>query len=124
MVRAGKPITNPKRHAMGYMTYFNNKIQEQIDKMKSPAGKQKYQTIQKEYMREFKKHSNNLEQIALFQNYIIGAKMLVVKKLNSVKSIGTFVRVNNGFKAVRYEKITPLLIESIKEQQKKINYLE
>ena len=103
MVRAGKPITNPKRHAMGYMTYFNNKIQEQIDKMKSPAGKQKYQTIQKEYMREFKKHSNNLEQIALFQNYIIGAKMLVVKKLNSVKSIGTFVRVNNGFKAVNPE---------------------
>ena len=103
MVRAGKPITNPKRHAMGYMTYFNNKIQEQIDKMKSPAGKQKYQTIQKEYMREFKKHSNNLEQIALFQNYIIGAKMLVVKKLNSVKSIGTFVRVNNGYKVVNPE---------------------
>ena len=29
--------------------------------------------------------------------------MLVVKKLNSVKSIGTFVRVNNGFKAVNPE---------------------
>ena len=82
---------------------IQDKIQEQIDKMKSPAGKQKYQTIQKEYMREFKKHSNNLEQIALFQNYIIGAKMLVVKKLNSVKSIGTFVRVNNGYKVVNPE---------------------
>ena len=38
---------------------------------------------------------------------------------------------NNGYKAIRYEKITPLLIEGIKEQQKqiqsqqeKINYLE
>ena len=39
MVRAGKPITNPKRHAIGYMTYFKKKMQEQIDKMKSPAGK-------------------------------------------------------------------------------------
>ena len=46
MVREGKPITNPKRHAMGYMTYFNNKLQEQIDKMKSPAGKKKYETLQ------------------------------------------------------------------------------
>jgi hypothetical protein len=31
---------------------------------------------------------------------------------------------DNGYKAVRYEKIVPLLIESIKEQQSKINELE
>lgn len=30
----------------------------------------------------------------------------------------------NGYKAVRYEKIIPLLIEAIKEQQNKINELE
>ena len=29
----------------------------------------------------------------------------------------------NGYKAVRYEKIIPLLIETIKEQQKQINKL-
>ena len=29
----------------------------------------------------------------------------------------------NGYKAVRYEKIVPLLIETIKEQQKQINKL-
>ena len=103
MVRAGNPITNPKRHAIGYMTYFKNKMQEQIDKMKSPAGKKKYETIQKEYDREFKKHVNNLQQIAFFQNYIIAAKMLVINKLNSVKSIGTFIRTSNGFKAVNPE---------------------
>ena len=103
MVRAGKPITNPKRHAIGYMTYFKNKMQEQIDKMKSPAGKKKYETIQKEYDREFKKHVNNLQQIAFFQNYIIAAKMLVINKLTSVKSIGTFIRTSNGFKAVNPE---------------------
>jgi hypothetical protein len=62
MVRAGKPITNPKRHAIGYMTYFKNKMQEQIDKMKSPAGKKKYETIQREYDREFKKHVRNIYQ--------------------------------------------------------------
>ena len=103
MVRAGKPITNPKRHAIGYMTYFKNKMQEQIDKMKSPAGKKKYETIQREYDREFKKHVSNLQQIAFFQNYIIAAKMLVINKLNSVKSIGTFIRTSNGFKAVNPE---------------------
>ena len=31
---------------------------------------------------------------------------------------------DNGYKAVKYEKITPLLIECIKEQQEKIEDLE
>ena len=78
-------------------------LQEQIDKMKSPAGKKKYEMLQKEYDREFKKHVSNLTQIAFFQNYIIAAKMLVIYKLNSVKSIGTFIRTSNGFKAVNPE---------------------
>ena len=30
---------------------------------------------------------------------------------------------DNGYKAVRYEKMVPLLIETIKEQQKQINKL-
>ena len=102
-VREGKPITNPKRHAMGYPTFFKNKLQEQIDKMKSDAGKKKYQTLQKEYDRELRKHVSNLAQIALFQNYIVSAKMLVIYKLNSVKNIGTFIRTSNGFKAVNPE---------------------
>ena len=71
--------------------------------MKSPAGKKKYETLQKEYDREFKKHVSNLTQIAFFQNYIIAAKMLVIYKLNSVKNIGTFIRTSNGFKAVNPE---------------------
>ena len=31
---------------------------------------------------------------------------------------------DNGYKAVKYEKIVPLLIEAIKEQQKQINNLQ
>ena len=31
---------------------------------------------------------------------------------------------DNGYKAVKYEKIVPLLIESIKEQQKQIEELK
>ena len=97
-VRQGKPITNPKAHAMGYVKHVEMKLQEMIDKSKSPKGKDKYRNLQKEYKREVMKHVGNLAQIVTFQNAIVNAKMLVVKKLNRVRSIGTFIKTSNGFK--------------------------
>ena len=97
-VRQGKPITNPKAHAMGYVKHVELKLQEMIDKSKSPKGKDKYTNLQKEYKREVMKHVKNLTQIITFQNAIVNAKMLVVKKLNRVRSIGTFIKTSNGFK--------------------------
>ena len=96
-VRQGKPITNPKAHAMGYVKHVEIKLQEMIDKSKSPKGKDKYKNLQKEYKREMLKHVKNLTQIITFQNAVVNAKMLVVKKLNRVKSIGTFIKTSNGF---------------------------
>ena len=97
-VRQGKPITNPKAHAMGYVKHVELKLQDMIDKSKSPKGKDKYKNLQKEYKREVMKHVKNLTQIITFQNAIVNAKMLIVKKLNRVRSIGTFIKTSNGFK--------------------------
>ena len=59
-VRAGEKISNPKAHAKGYEKWVEDSIQKQIDKAKSTKGKDKYTNIQKEYVREVKKHTNNL----------------------------------------------------------------
>ena len=51
-----------------------------------------------------KKHVANLKQLVLFQNYMIDAKMQIVKKLNSVKQLtDTFIRTDNGYKVVNPE---------------------
>ena len=103
-VRAGEKITNPMAHAKGYEAWVLDSIQKQIDKAKSPAGKKKYENIQKEYVREVKKHTRNLTQIITFQNLLVDAKMLIVKKLNSVKGLtDTFIKTKNGFKVTNPE---------------------
>ena len=103
-VRAGEKITNPKLHAKGYENWVEASIQKQIDKAKSTAGKQKYKNIQKEYVREVKKHTNNLTQIITFQNLLVDAKMQIIKKLNSVKGLtDTFIKTSNGFKVTNPE---------------------
>ena len=103
-VRAGETIKNPKQHAQGYVKWVEMSIQKQIDKAKSVKGKDKYTSIQKEYMREVKKHTNNLIQIITFQNYLVDAKSQIVNKLNSVKGLtDTFIKTANGFKVTNPE---------------------
>jgi len=97
-VRQGEKITNPSSHAAGYIKWVEDTFQKQIDKLKTPAKKKELETKKKEVVRELKKHIRNLASIIEFQNYIVDAKMGIIKKLNSVKQIGTFIRTSNGFK--------------------------
>ena len=103
-VRAGEVIKNPAAHAKGYEQWVFDSIQKQIDKAKSDKGKEKYTNLQKEYVREVKKHTRNLTQVITFQNLLVEAKMLIVKKLNSVKGLtDTFIKTANGFKVTNPE---------------------
>ena len=59
---------------------------------------------QKEYAREVKKHTRNLQYIITFQNLLVDAKMQIVQKLNSVKGLtDTFIKTKNGFKVTNPE---------------------
>ena len=103
-VRVGEIIKNPKQHAAGYVKWVEMSVQKQIDKVKSVAGKDKYKNIQKEYVREFSKHTNNLTLVLTFQNLLVDAKMQIVKKLNSIKGLtDTFIKTDNGFKVTNPE---------------------
>ena len=103
-VRAGEKISNPAAHAKGYEKWVFDSIQKQIDKAKSDAGKKKYTDMQKEYVREVKKHTQNLTQIITFQNLLVDAKSQIVNKLNSVKGLtDTFIKTSNGFKVTNPE---------------------
>ena len=103
-VRAGEKITNPMAHAKGYEAWVLDSIQKHIDTVKSDKGKDKYINIQKEYVREIKKYTRNLTQVITFQNLLVDAKMLIIKKLNSVKGLtDTFIKTANGFKVTNPE---------------------
>ena len=55
-------------------------------------------------VREFKKYAKVLEYVITFQNLLVDAKMIIVKKLNSVKGLtDTFIKTSNGFKVVNPE---------------------
>jgi hypothetical protein len=103
-VRAGQKITNPAAHAKGYEKWVFNSLQKQVDKVKSDKAKEKYLNMQKEYVREVKRHTVNLVQVITFQNLLVDAKSQIVNKLNSVKGLtDTFIRTSNGYKVTNPE---------------------
>ena len=103
-VRAGEKIKQPNQHAKGYEKWVEISIQKQIDTVKSPTAKAKWENKQKEYMREVKKYIGMLVQVITFQNLLVDAKMVIVKKLNSVKGLtDTFIKTANGFKVTNPE---------------------
>ena len=104
MVRKGQKITNPVAHAKGYENWVKMHFDKQIEKAKSDKGKKKYQDMQKEYVREVKKHTKNLGNIIQFQNHLVDAKQVIVEKLNSVRQMtDTFIRTANGYKVTNPE---------------------
>ena len=59
--------------------------------------------IGKDVMRDLNSIKVMIDNLAKFQGGLIESKSLIVTALNRVKSIGTFVKVDNGFKVVNPE---------------------
>ena len=104
-VREGQTIKNVRQHAQGYLDHIANHFDKNKDKVKTLGAKEKIERNKNEYLREFKKHIRNIESVISFQQaFLKAAKMLIVKKLNSVKQLtDTFIKTKNGFKVTNPE---------------------
>ncbi len=97
-VRAGEKIKDTRAHTIELIRFVENKLNKDIADSKKLETKQKRVAEKTEVMRFFRSYSLNLKQIFDLQNLIVEAKTMVVRKLETVKSIGTFVRTDSGFR--------------------------
>lgn len=102
-VREGQKVNNPKSHAQGYVKWVENKFQTEIDKLKTEKSKSALELKMKETVKVISSQISLIENVTAFQSMIVDAKMIIVNKLNTVKSIGTFIKTDNGFKVTTPE---------------------
>jgi hypothetical protein len=103
-VRIGAEIANPKAHAKGYLTWVEDKFDKEKAKLKTEKSQIAIEDKKTETLRELGKLLSLLENVIIFQNLLVSAKMMIVSKLNEVKQItDTFVRTKQGFKVVNPE---------------------
>ena len=103
-VRAGEKITNTTAHVTGLMNFIHNYYQNEANKKKTDKGKQVQLDKQKEMLRYFTNHSkHDIVKVFDLMNLMVDCKDMVIRKLNMVQSLRTFLRTTDGFRTTSPE---------------------
>ena len=98
LVRQGKRISDTKKHVRELLDYMIDYYDKEIDKRKTARGRDPLQKKKEEAIKFFSKNNmSDIENIFRMMGYIIQAKEMVVKKMDSASSIGTFLKTKKGF---------------------------
>ena len=86
-----------------FITFMNDKIQKEIDGLKSEEAKKRRELTREEMVNYLKTKNKNLDSVFSLHASLTDAKIILVRKLESVKSIGTFIQTGDGFKVTAPE---------------------
>ena len=98
-VRQGSTTLSTKE----FITFVNNKIQKEIDGLKSEEAKKRRESSRNEMVKYLKAKNKELDSVFSLHASLSSGKILLVRKLESVKSIGTFLQTSDGFKVTKPE---------------------
>ena len=103
-IREGRPIENPEAHARGLILYLKQKFEKELNKLKTEKARIRKQQAQKEFLKFFQTNIRQLAQIFEMQNMLIACKILILRKLEQVKTMTkTFIQDDDGFRVTNPE---------------------
>ena len=97
-VREGKKIADTRIHTQELLNWVEAKLNKEILAAKKEETKQKRIKEKNEVMRFYRSNAIQLKLIFDLMNLIVDAKLMIIRKLETIKSIGTFVRTDDGFR--------------------------
>jgi hypothetical protein len=97
-IREGQEIRDTRAHVNGLMKWVEDRLNKEIIAAKKAETKDKRIKEKTEVMRFYHTNAAQLKNIFDLMNMIIEAKLMIIRKLETIKSIGTFVRTDDGFR--------------------------
>ena len=98
-----KVFTNVKEIADGFVQYYAMQLDKEVVSKKTKSTQDKYIKIKSDGLTFLKTNARPLYfTIASYMN-IIEAKLYVIRRLERVKTLGTFLRTDNGYKVTAPE---------------------
>jgi len=102
-IRSGAGISDTKKLVSEFQQYYMDRMSAEIDSKKSDKGKKVYQDIQKEQQKILRKFKTELYFTMATYLGILDAKEMVIRKLETIQGIGTFLKTADGFKVTAPE---------------------
>ena len=97
-VRAGEKIKNTTMHTNELIRTIENKLNQSVLEAKLEKTKKERIAKKNELMRFYRSNANELKKIFDLQNLVVDAKLMIIRKLEEIKDIGTFIRTDDGFR--------------------------
>lgn len=97
-VRAGEEIKNTSAHVNELIRWVEDRLNKEILSAKKSDTKEKRLKEKNELIRFYRQNAYQLKLIFDLQNLLVTSKIMIVRKLEQIKTIGTFVRTDDGFR--------------------------
>ena len=103
-VRAGEAVKDTKKHVDNLIQFISDKFEKEAGKRSTEKGKAAQYAKRDEILKFFSdKNKANLKLVFDLQKAIVVAKLIIINKLDRLKSINTFVKTKTGFKVTGQE---------------------
>ena len=103
-VRQGTVITDTRRHVNNLINYIKQKYQKEIDKLKTPEGRQRKNDALTKVLEFFSdKNRQSLQRIFDLQKVIVLAKLKLINILDKLNKTKTFLKTRRGYRVTGQE---------------------
>jgi hypothetical protein len=103
-IRARLQITDVKKHVQELIDYIQNIYAKEEESKKTEKGKLSVTIKRNRILRFFSnKNKTHLEDIFKMMNLLAEAKLILIKKMDEVKSLQTFLLTKNGYEVTGVE---------------------
>ena len=102
-IRSGMSISNAQSTSNGFVEFYEEQLDKEIESKKTKSTQDKYIKMKLDGLKFLQTNSRSLYfTVASYMN-LIEAKTFVIRKLELVKTLGTFLRTDNGYEVTAPE---------------------
>jgi len=86
-----------------FINWMNDKIQKEIDGLKTEAAIKKRESAREQMLDYLKSKNKEMDSIFSLHSLLTKGKIILLRKMESVKSIGTFIQTSKGLEVTKPE---------------------
>ena len=102
-IRGGRSIPSTNKVVGDFAVYYTSILDKEINSKKSEKGKQKWIDVKDNGLKFIAANQRSIYMTVASYKNLTAAKLMVIRKLESVKGIGTFLKDGNGYKVTAPE---------------------